>query len=192
MKLILASRSPRRRELLDTIGLSYELLPAEGEESAPAGLEPEALVARLAMQKAAEVAAKRPDALVLGADTVVELDGRILGKPRDAADAADMLRALSGRMHRVHTGVALVGGGRTLTGTETSRVFFRRLTEAEIEAYVRSGEPLDKAGAYGIQQLGSLLVSRIEGDYFNIVGLPLCLLRELLLAFGIDPLTQTF
>ena len=186
-RLILASASPRRRELLSRFGVSFEVIPAAGEEAA-AGLPPEALVRRLAEAKAAEVCSRvgDPDAVIVAADTVVELDGEILGKPGTPERAAAMLRTLSGRVHRVWSGVCVRRGGARSSAAECTQVHFRPLAEAEIAAYVATGEPLDKAGAYGYQGLASLFVERIEGDYFNVVGLPLCRLGEMLAAFGVS------
>ncbi len=183
--MILASASPRRRELLAALGLEFEVLPAQGEELTPAGGDPRETVKALSAAKALEIARQHPGALVLGADTVVEQNGQILGKPRDAADAAAMLRRLSGASHRVFTGLTLVRGSEILSEAEETLVRFRPLSEDEIAAYVASGEPMDKAGAYGIQALGSLLVEGIEGDYFNVVGLPLCRLGRMLNRFGV-------
>ena len=190
-RLILASASPRRRELLAMLGLTdFEVIPARGEPSIPVGAHPADAVARIARYKAETVADQNPGALVLAADTVVALDGRILGKPAGAADAAEMLRALSGREHAVYTGVALLCGARALCRTERTAVHFRPLTDGEIAAYIATGEPLDKAGAYGAQGRGSLFVERIEGDFFNVVGLPLCLLGKLLEEFGFNLMEQ--
>lgn len=188
MGLVLASSSPRRRELLEMLGLSFEVLPAAGEEAAEGELSPAELVVELALQKAREVAKKRPSSLVLGADTIVELEGEIFGKPRDEAHAAQMLRALSGRTHRVYTGVALVSGGHEDAAAELTEVSFRELTEAEIAAYIKTGEPMDKAGAYGAQGLAALFVSGIRGDFFNVMGLPLCLLGTMLDRAGLPVL----
>lgn len=185
MKLVLASSSPRRRELLSHFNIDFIIDPAAGPEKPPVGASPEETVMALATSKAAEVAARRPDSLVIGADTIVELDGVILGKPADRPDAFRMLRALSGREHRVFTGVALVSAGKTLCGAEMTRVFFREMTDREINAYLDSGEPMDKAGAYGYQGLAGLFVERIEGDYFNVVGLPLCRLGRMLDSMGV-------
>ena len=179
--IVLASGSPRRRELLGQMGITaFEVLPARGEETAPAGLTPAELVRYLAMQKAREVAAQRPDALVIGADTVVVLDGKVLGKPKDEADARTMLSALSGRRHEVYTGLAVVCDGREYGHAECTEVAFRDLTEVEIAAYVATGEPMDKAGAYGIQGRACVFIRGIRGDYYNVVGLPVCALHELL------------
>ena len=187
-RLILASASPRRRELLERFGLPFEVVPARGEESAPEGLPPGELVRLLAEQKAAEVARTVPDAaaVVVSADTVVEIDGEVLGKPGTPERAAAMLRRLSGRTHRVWTGVCVRRGDERRTDAACTEVRFRSLAEEEIAAYVRTGEPLDKAGAYGYQSLACLFVEEIRGDYFNVVGLPLCLLGQMLRAFGVS------
>lgn len=183
--VVLASGSPRRRELLRQMGITeFEVLPAGGEETAPEGLGPAALVEHLALQKAREVFALRSGATVIGADTVVALDGRILGKPRDEAEAAEMLAALSGRRHQVYTGVAVLSGDRALTHAECTEVEFRTLTPAEIGAYVATGEPMDKAGAYGIQGRACVFIRGIRGDYYNVVGLPVCAVHNMLAEIG--------
>ena len=186
-RLILASGSPRRRELLARFGRPFEVIPAVGEESAEGASSPEKVVLRLAEAKAAEVSGRvgDPDAVVVAADTVVELDGEILGKPGTPEKAAAMLRRLSGRVHRVWSGVCVRRGGESLSAAECTSVRFRRLTGFEIAAYVATGEPLDKAGAYGYQGLACLFVERIEGDYFNVVGLPLCRLGRMLAELGV-------
>lgn len=190
MSIILASQSPRRRELLGQMGLTHFIIrPALGEERAEPGLTPAQLVEALSRQKAEEVAGRSaPGDLILAADTVVAVDGQILGKPRDEDHARQMLALLSGRDHTVYTGVTVRRDQTVLTQHEATRVRFRPLSPAEIDAYVRSGEPMDKAGAYGIQGLGALLVEGIEGDYCNVVGLPVCRLGRMLLEFGVDPL----
>lgn len=185
MSLILASASPRRRELLEKFGVPFLLDPAVGPESAPDGASAEETVLALSAAKAAEVAARRPGDIVIGADTVVELGGEILGKPRDRADAQRMLNALSGREHRVWTGVTLARDGARVSEAEMTRVVFRAMTEREINAYIDTGEPMDKAGAYGYQGYAGLFVERICGDYFNVVGLPLCRLGRMLDAWGV-------
>lgn len=186
MIIVLASASPRRRALLSHFTTDFTVDPAVGPEDPPEVASPEETVKALASAKAAEVAARHPDDLVIAADTIVELDGIILGKPSDPDDACRMLRALSGREHRVYTGVAVIGaGGKSLCQAEKTRVFFRDMTDEEIRAYVASGEPLDKAGAYGYQGLAGLFVERIEGDYFNVVGLPLCRLGRMLGTMGV-------
>ena len=183
MKLILASASPRRRELLEMLHVeNLEIRPAKGEEKPHPELTPDALVIELARCKAAEVAAAwaRPEDIVIGADTVVVLDGWVLGKPKSEADAAAMLRALSGRTHTVYTGVAVERGGERRLHAERTDVRFRALTDAEIAAYIATGEPMDKAGAYGAQGYASLFVEHLDGDFFNVMGLPLCALGKLL------------
>lgn len=187
MKLILASQSPRRRALLERLGLKFTIKTSQLDESAYTAETPEGLVKLLSREKALWVARQEsPDTLVLGADTVVVLNGQALGKPENPAEAEAMLTALSGRTHTVCTGLTLCRGTEILTEAEQTQVTFRTLRPEEITAYVRSGEPLDKAGAYGIQGLGSLFVSGIHGDYSNVVGLPLCRLGQMLNHFGID------
>ena len=194
MDLILASASPRRRELMEHLGLPFTIVPAPGPEEPPKEAEGEAgrTAWYLSLEKARQVARAHPEALVIGADTVVGINGQILGKPRDEADAKRMLRLLSGREHQVYTGVTLVRYGvyptvpsYNDTCMEMTRVFFRELTDAEIDAYVATGEPMDKAGAYGYQGRAGLFVERIEGDYYNVVGLPLCLLGTMLSRAGV-------
>lgn len=174
MELILASASPRRSELLEQVGLTFKIVPAAIDEDI-AVLSPEELVLTLAFSKAAKVADRNQDALVIAADTVVVVEDRILGKPGTYEEAEQMLALLSGREHKVITGVSVqcrrTGFSRTLS--ETTRVWFRSLSPYEIRAYIETGEPFDKAGAYGIQGRGALLVEKIEGCYFNVVGLPL-------------------
>jgi len=188
MNIVLASASPRRRALLEMLDVKNLLIvPARGEEQPPPGLDAEGTVLCLSRAKAAEVAALRgAEDLIIAADTVVELDGKILGKPRDEREAADMLRALSGREHRVFTGVTVMVRGQTLSRAERTAVRFRQLEDGEIGRYVASGEPMDKAGAYGIQGRAGAFIAGIEGDYFNVVGLPLCMLSELLKKLGVE------
>jgi len=192
MKLILASQSPRRRELLERMGLTeFEIRPAAGEEIASPDLAPAQLVEELSRQKAREIAlSARPEDVIIAADTVVAADGRVLGKPHSAEEARDMLRFLSGRTHTVYTGVTVRQGERELTQHEATDVVFRTLTEAEIAAYLSTGEPMDKAGAYGIQGRGCVLVEGIRGDYYNVMGLPVCRLGLMLQNFGVDPLVR--
>ncbi len=188
MSIILASQSPRRRQLLGQIGLDHFIVrPARGEEVMDPALSPAQLVEELSRQKAREVAgASDPGDLVIAADTVVAIDGRVLGKPHDREEACAMLSALSGREHTVYTGVTVCRDDRMLTQHEATQVRFRPLSPREIQAYVDSGEPMDKAGAYGVQELGALLVEGIRGDYFNVVGLPLCRLGQMLSQFGVE------
>jgi len=181
--IVLASASPRRRELLALLGLECDVVPADIDESWRNGEAPAAHAERLAREKSAALA--RPGAAVIAADTIVVLDGEILGKPRDALEAVAMLRRLAGRAHTVHTGIAVAHGTRTASGVESTRVWFRALTERTIAEYVATGEPLDKAGAYGIQGFGAVLVERIEGDYFTVMGLGLGRMVGLLREVGL-------
>ena len=185
MEIILASGSPRRRELLNTLGLSFTVCPAKGEETAPEGAGPAEIVKALSRAKAGVVARQFAGELIIAADTIVYLDGRVLGKPKDEADARAMLSALSGRSHEVYTGVTVMLGEDTLCEAECTKVFFRELSAEEIDAYVASGDPMDKAGAYGIQGRAALMVEKIEGDYFNVMGLPLCRLGKMLKTIGV-------
>lgn len=173
MKIILASASPRRKELLTLAGYAYDVVVSQCEEILPDGITPEKAVEELARQKAEDVFARNTDALVIAADTVVALGNTILGKPKNEEDAFNMLTSLSGRCHTVYTGVCLMKDGRTDIFHVATEVEFYALTEDEIRRYIASGEPMDKAGAYGIQGKGFVLVKGIHGDYFNVVGLPL-------------------
>ncbi len=188
MRIILASGSPRRKELLEMLKVeNLEIIPAKGEEKEHPELTPAELVKELSRCKAAEVApAGEADTVTIGADTVVVLDGRVLGKPADETDAADMLRSLSGRSHTVYTGITAIRGDRVLSHAERTEVRFRSLSEREIEAYIATGEPMDKAGAYGAQGYASLFVEALEGDFFNVMGLPLCALGIMLKELGVS------
>ena len=191
MRFILASSSPRRSDLLNQIGLDFEVIPSRFDESQVNASDPVELVRTLAREKAGTVASEvEGEAVVLGADTIVLLDGEILGKPRDEAEARSMLGRLAGRTHRVLTGVALIRrpNGPILVEHEETAVTMRNLTPGQIAAYVASGEPMDKAGAYAVQGLGSVLVERLQGDYFNVVGLPLPRLALMLEPLGLDVL----
>ena len=188
-KIVLASTSPRRRELLGLLGLPFEVVASGYDEDllSPGGLIPSDYVTQLARGKASEVAGRLDqDALVIGADTTVVLDGAYLNKPTDAADARRMLRTLSGRTHEVYTGLCLIGGAEVQTDFAVTEVTFDTLTDDIIAAYVTTGEPLDKAGAYGIQGKALSFIPSISGDYFNVVGLPLFLLSKMLSKFGIS------
>ncbi len=184
MLYILASGSPRRNELLRSIGLNPKVIPAKIDESSVKEKNPKRMVTQLALLKALDVAKdwQGRDCLCIGADTCVYIDGKILGKPKSDEDAADMLRLLSGREHEVYTGYAAVNclSMETVAEAQMSHVKFKELSEEEISAYVKSGETKDKAGAYGIQGRGCLFVEKIDGDYFNVVGLPLCALGKML------------
>ena len=187
MKIVLASQSPRRRELLGKMGLEFTTKAPEIDETALSGLPARQLVEALSREKALWVARQEdPEAIVIGSDTVVVRDGEILGKPASPAQAEEMLASLSGRSHEVCTGVTVCQGDRVVSQVEVTQVTFRHLTPQEIARYVRTGEPMDKAGAYGIQGLGALLVEGIQGDYSAVVGLPVCRLGRILLDFGVD------
>lgn len=187
--LILASASPRRRELLSTIGYPFEVLESGVVEIEPPGMSPEDAAQFLASLKAGQVGQteKRDGAIILAADTVIDLDGRILGKPEDALDAVEILNQLGGRTHKVITGVCIVSSdnGKRSSFSVSSGVTMRPYTEAEIRHYVASGEPLDKAGAYAVQGLGAGMVASVRGCYNNVVGLPLCEVVCHLLSFGV-------
>ncbi len=188
-RLILASQSPRRRALLEQIGVpQFDILVPDADESYDPTLTPQEIVCSICRKKAeaALVLANDPEAIIITADTMVFLDGMRLGKPKDEADATQMLRSLSGRTHTVCTGVSVARGERIETQAETTAVTFRTLTDAEIAAYIASGDPMDKAGSYGIQGKPALFVSGIEGDYFNVMGLPLHRLGQMLKGFGMD------
>lgn len=186
--IILASNSPRRKELLRQLGLDFSIDPADVDESVLPNEVPEGYAVRVALDKARLAAARAVAGIVIAADTIVVVDDEILGKPADASDAERMLKMLSGKVHRVITGLAVMDAatGKTVTRTSITRVWFRRLAQQEIVSYIATGEPLDKAGAYGIQERGALLVDKIDGCYFNVVGLPLSLLGKLLRDFGIN------
>ncbi len=178
--LILASASPRRKELLELVQIPFEIHVSEVEEKIEETASPAEVVMSLAAQKAADVAQHYPHAVVLGADTIVTYGARMLGKPNSKEEAAETLRVLSGNTHEVYTGVALVSGDETFTFYERTEVTFWKLSEEEIQAYVETGEPLDKAGSYGIQGKGAALVKKINGDYYSVVGLPVArIVREL-------------
>ncbi len=178
--LVLASASPRRQELLRNAGITFEMQPAHIPEDPLPGEGAKECAERLAREKALAIASQRPQDCVLGADTVVVVEGKLLGKPSDAADAARMLRRLSGREHQVITGVCLVVGGQCSVASETTSVTMSEISEKEIADYVATGEPIDKAGAYAIQGIASRWIPRIEGDYSNVVGLPVALVWRML------------
>ncbi len=188
--LVLASASPRRKQLLQSIGLNAQIIPANIDEDKLKGLPPEKMVAQLAMLKATDVARSfKGETYVIGADTCVCLDSEILGKPHNIADAKRMLGMLSGKKHTVYTGYCVVDckSGNAVSKCEKTEVKFRTLSEKEIDAYIKTREPMDKAGAYGIQGKGSMFIEKIDGDYFNVVGLPLCALTQLMRdEFGIE------
>ncbi len=194
MAIVLASASPRRKELMEQFcGKDLVIFPAEEEEVVPDNVGPGETVEALARGKAREVAARlrakgagNQEDIVIGADTIVWHEGRIFGKPHSREEAAAMLRSLSGCTHEVYTGVSLIYGDRELTEHEKTAVTFRVMTEKEILDYIATGEPMDKAGAYGAQGLGALFVSSIDGDFFNVMGLPLCRLGLMLKKTGVE------
>ncbi len=181
MRVVLASKSPRRRELIKNIIPEFEVITASTDETLAEGTDPRRGVEILAVRKGKAVSdTLSPDTLVISSDTLVELDGAALGKPRDREDAARILRSLSGRAHNVHTGVAVHYRGRTYSGTATTTVYFRELSESEILQYIDTGEPMDKAGAYGIQGEGAKFVTSYVGDFDTVVGLSTALTRRLM------------
>jgi septum formation protein len=184
-RVVLASASPRRRQLLDLIGIAHEVRPADIDESMRPREAPRRHAERLSREKATAIAKRDPDLITIAADTIVVINRKVLGKPRDADDAARMLALLSGREHVVTTAVAVSRGKKLRSAVEEVRVKFRRLRDDEIEAYIATGEPMDKAGAYGIQGYGATIVERIEGDYFAVMGLPIVRLIGLLRDVGI-------
>ncbi len=184
-RVVLASASPRRRELLNLIGIQHEVRPANIDETMRPREAPRRHAERLAREKASAIAVRDPGLIVIGADTVVVTNRKVLGKPVDTADAARMLGMLSGREHTVITAVAVSRGRKLRSAVEEVRVKFRRLRDDEIEAYIATGEPMDKAGAYGIQGFGATIVERIEGDYFAVMGLPLVRLVGLMRDVGV-------
>ena len=184
--VILASQSPRRRELLTLVGIPHEVRPADIDESYSAGELPRAHAERLAREKAGVVARMAPDAVVIGSDTIVVIDGDVLGKPRDEHEAAAMLVRLSGRTHTVMTAIAVHWRGALRSAVEQVDVTFHTLTSAEIAAYIATREPMDKAGAYGIQGFGATIVARVDGDYFAVMGLPLQRMVRLMAELGLS------
>ncbi|MDB5075163.1 MAG: Septum formation protein Maf [Chloroflexi bacterium] len=184
--IVLASSSPRRHALLRYLGVPFSIDPSTIDETPTPGALPIEVALSLAERKANDVAQRHPNAVVIGADTLVDLDGRILNKPIDAEDARRMLRELTGNTHQVHSGIAVWRNGRTLSRVVSSTVNMRPASEETIAAYVAGGEPLDKAGAYAAQGEGAALITGVEGSYLAVVGLPLLVLRELLLDAGVD------
>jgi septum formation protein len=189
-KIILASASPRRKELLEKLGLTFEVEPGNCEETLNSELEPHELVRQLSILKAKSVAAGHKNAAIIAADTIGLIGNKILGKPHTENEAWKMLRTINGKLHTVITGFTVLdtATNKIITKTVDTKVYIKKLTNREIEAYVKTGEPLDKAGAYAIQGLGSIIVERIEGDYYNVMGLPLNSLVEMLKEFGINVL----
>lgn len=191
MDIILASQSPRRKELMGQIGLKFKVISPNVDEKVEGNPSPAQLVEELSLRKARAVEQLAGgEGLIIAADTVVALEGAVLGKPKTERDAFSMLSALSGNRHYVYTGVTVLRQGRAVTQHEVTTVTFRELEPAEINSYIATGEPMDKAGAYGIQGLGALLVSGIQGDYFNVMGLPVYRLGRILAGLGLDLLNM--
>ena len=192
--IILASASPRRKELLEKISLKFEVDASDCEEDINPGLDPQELVRQLSIKKAKSVAARHKNAIIIAADTIGVMGDKILGKPHTENEARKMLHEISGKSHLVITGFSILdtATNKIVTGTVNTRVYIKKLTGQEIDAYVKTGEPLDKAGAYAIQGMGAVIVEKIEGDYYNVMGLPLNALTEALKEFGINFWRYTF
>lgn len=188
--IILASASPRRKEILQKTGLKFKVYASDYEEDMDSHSDPHKLARHLSYMKAKKVAHKHKNALIIAADTFIVFKGKLLGKPHTGPEARGMLKAMNGRAHSVITGFTVMdtGTNRKISRSVETKVYFKKMTAKEIESYIRSGEPLDKAGGYAIQGLGAVLVKRIEGDYLNVVGLPLNALIECLKKFGVDVL----
>ena len=190
MRFVLASQSPRRNDLLQLLRIPFVVRPADIDEAMDAALPPQQEVARVSRLKA-EATPRKPDDVVIAADTIVVLDGKVLGKPADREEAIGMLRSLSGRDHQVMTGMTVLRDDCAITHTEITDVHFRPLTEAEIIRYVETGEPMDKAGAYGIQGFAAPFVEAIRGDYYNVMGLPVCRLQQMLRSIAPEYMEDT-
>lgn len=185
-KIILASKSPRRKQILEQVGLKFTVVVSDFDETRIKFKTPQEMVKKLSLEKARIIAAKNPNVIIIGADTTVIYKNEIIGKPTSKQDAVRILKLLSGKVHEVVTGFTVVGGKKSITKAVTSRVKFKQLSEAEIKAYVETGEPMDKAGGYGIQDKGGVFIENIQGDYFNIVGLPIFAVSEVLKQFGVE------
>ena len=182
-KIVLASQSPRRKEIMETAGFEFEIIVSNAEEKIEENLSPEEVAKSLSLQKAQAVAVDNPEKIVIGADTIVVLDNEILGKPKDKNDAYKMLKKLSGKAHKVYTGIAVICGEKIVNEAVSTEVEFYELSDDEIIKYIETNEPMDKAGSYGIQGRGCLLVKGIKGDYFNVVGLPIATLSKIIKEF---------
>lgn len=191
-KIVLASASPRRKEILEITGLNFHVCASDYEEDFDLSLKPHKLARFLSRKKAEAVAHKYRGAIIIAADTFIYFKNRLLGKPRTGEEAERMLRLLNGNVHSVITGFTILDteNGQIVSKSVVTKVYFRTLDEEEIRTYIRSGEPLDKAGAYAVQGLGAVFIERIEGDFFNVMGLPLSALTESLKKFGVDVLKQ--
>jgi septum formation protein len=185
-QIILASKSPRRKQILQQVGLEFTIAVSDFDETQIKFKTPEDLVEKLSFEKAKVIAVKNPNAIIIGADTTVIYKNEIIGKPTSKQDAIRILKLLSGNIHEVVTGFTVISGNKSITKHVTSKVKFKKLSEAEIKAYVLTGEPMDKAGGYGIQDKGGLFVEDIQGDYFNVVGLPIFAVSEVLKQFGVE------
>jgi septum formation protein len=192
-KIILASASPRRKELLEKIGLKFDVEPSDYDEEINLKLEPHELVRQISVKKAKIVAARHKDAIIIAADTIGVIGSKIIGKPHTENEARKMLKEISGKPHAVITGFTILdtAANKIISRTVNTKVYIKKLTRQEIDAYVKTGEPLDKAGAYAIQGLGAVIVDKIEGDYYNVMGLPLNALTTALKEFGINVWTNT-
>jgi septum formation protein len=185
-KIILASQSPRRKKILEQVGLDFDVVVSDFDEAKIKFKTPQEMVEKLSLEKVKIIAKKYPKAIIIGADTTVIFKNEIIGKPKSKADAFRILRLLSGNTHEIVTGFTVIKGNKSITKHVISKVRFKKMTEAEIKAYIATGEPMDKAGGYGIQERGSLFIESIDGDYFNVVGLPIFAVAEALKEFGID------
>ncbi len=185
-KIILASQSPRRKKILEQIGLEFTVAVSDFDETKIKFKTPQEMVEKLSFEKAKMIAQKYPKAIIIGADTTVIFQKEIIGKPKSKADAFRILRLLSGNTHEIVTGFTVIKGKKSVTKHVISKVRFKKMTEAEIKAYVETGDPMDKAGGYGIQEKGGLFMENIEGDYFNVVGLPIFAVARALKQFGVD------
>ena len=190
MNVILASQSPRRKELLGLFHIPFTVRVADIDETMDPALSPADAVAAVSLRKAQAVCRELDD-VVIAADTIVVCGGEILGKPKDEADASRMLHLLSGRDHQVMTGMTVLSGSKAMTHTEITHIHFRPLTDKEIYAYIRTGDPMDKAGSYGIQSGAAIFADRLEGDYFNVVGLPVCRLYQMLTQIAPEIMEET-
>ncbi|MFZ6014973.1 MAG: Maf family protein [Patescibacteria group bacterium] len=184
-KVILASSSPRRKEMLNALGIANEAIPADIDETPRKGETTKVMVKRLSYEKAKKIAEQNPKRLVIASDTALDFKGKILGKPRNKKHAKEILQLLQGKKHLIYTGICLMQGDKSLTAVEETKVYFRPMTKKEIDWYVGTGEPMDKAGAYGIQAYGGLFVKKIEGSYSAVRGLPIEKLVDLLKKFGV-------
>ncbi|HUD04551.1 MAG TPA: Maf family protein [Patescibacteria group bacterium] len=184
-KIILASKSPRRKKILEQVGLNFEVMVSDFDETKIKFKTPQEMVEKLSLAKAKLIAKKNPGAIIIGADTTVIFKKEIIGKPKSKADAFRILRLLSGNTHEIVTGFTVIKGSKSITKHVISKVKFKKLSNAEIKAYVATGEPMDKAGGYGIQEKGGLFMENITGDYFNVVGLPIFAVAQALKQFGV-------